>query len=85
MNSKDIKIGEFYRLKSSPNYGWVKVLAVIPPKKTVYYYNSGRQYISEKNDNGFYIVVTEHTVGKNDTMGFVRRFKLDQIEKIKHE
>jgi hypothetical protein len=81
MKSKDIKVGEFYRLKSSPTYGYVKVLAVIPPKKTVYYYDSGKQYISENNDNGFYIVVTEHTVGKKDTMGFVRRFKLDQIMK----
>jgi len=68
MNSKDIKIGESYRLKSTPNYGWVKILEVIPP-------NKGKDRIS------FYTVKCEHTVNKNDTVGFIRLFRLSEILK----
>jgi len=66
MNSKQIIIGNYYRLKSSPDYGYAKVLQLFRP----------RQYSKEYN---CYIVKCEHTVSKNDSVGFIRYFKLDEL------
>ena len=68
MNSKDIEIGKSYRLKSTPDYGWVKVLEVIKP-------NRG------KDKHPFYTVKCEHTVNKDDTIGFIRLFRLSELLK----
>jgi hypothetical protein len=32
----DIEVGSIYRLKSSPNYGFIKVLSIVKPKHDPY-------------------------------------------------
>ena len=62
-----LTIGEYYRLKSTPNYSWVKVLRILKPN-------------TPQNKNRFIVVECEHTVGKNDLFGFVRLFRLHEID-----
>lgn len=62
MRAKDIIIGEHYRLKNSPDYGWIKPIEILKPK----------QY---PNPYNYIVVKCEHTVSKDDTFGFVRYFK----------
>jgi hypothetical protein len=71
MRPQDIIIGTFYRLRSSPNYGYVKALEVIPPKTGV-------------NTHGYKIVKCEHSVCKGNSI-FIRYFRpVDMIkDKIK--
>ena len=66
MNSKTIKIGNYYRLKNSIDYGWVKVLEVKKPKE-------------DWNNTNYITAKCEHVVQKNDTMGFIRYFKLSDL------
>jgi len=66
MRASQLVIGEHYRLSSSPNYGWVKVLEILKPN-------------TPDNSNGFIVILCEHTVSKDDNWGFVRRFRLNSI------
>ncbi|MFZ2992603.1 MAG: hypothetical protein WA061_02700 [Microgenomates group bacterium] len=68
MKSTDLKIGEYYRLKSSPDYSWVRVIEILPDK-------------SFNNPRPFVVVKCEHSVDKNDTMGFKRLFRLHELIK----
>lgn len=58
--------GSFYRLKSTPNYGFVKVLRVLPAR-------------SRDNKLPHVVVECEHTVDIGDNFGFIRRFRLHEI------
>ena len=66
MKVNQLVIGEHYRLKSTPNYGWAKVVEILNPK-------------TPDNSNSFTIVLCEHTVHKGDNFGFIRRFRLGDI------
>jgi GTP-binding protein EngB required for normal cell division len=61
MRIQDIVIGESYRFKDHPNYGYAKVLEILKPKQGV-------------NKNTYSVVKCEHTIRKDDTMGFIRYF-----------
>ena len=68
MRIQDIKVGEYYRLKNTGGeycqyYGWVKVLEV----------NKKGQWNSP--DKSKSLVKCQHTVDKNDTVGFTRYFR----------
>jgi len=63
MRPREILIGNFYRLKSSSNYGYLKAILVLNPK-------------IRKNTNTFKVVECEHTVNKSDKFGFIRLFRL---------
>jgi hypothetical protein len=73
-----IEIGKPYRLKSSPDYGCVKPVEIIKPGTWQ------MKALAEKEGIkpfGFIVVRCEHTVGKNDTGGFIRYFRpVDIIE-----
>jgi len=62
MRPQDIVIGVQYRLRSNPSYSYLKALEVIPPRTGV-------------NKHGYKIVKCEHTVDRNDTVGFIRYFR----------
>ena len=68
MRAKDLVLFEHYRLKSTPKYGWIKVLRILPPHKDV-------------NTKPYIVVECEHTVNKGDLMGFTRYFKPIDIVK----
>lgn len=70
MRARDIVLGESYRLKKSPDYGYIKALEIIPAKQGI-------------NSTNYIAVKCEHTVNKNDTLGFIRYFKPSSIIKIK--
>jgi len=61
MRTQDIKIGNMYRFKEHPTTGYAKVLEIIKPKIGV-------------NTHTYTIVKCEHTMNKNDIMGFIRYF-----------
>jgi len=63
---KDIEIGKYYRLKDTPTYGYIKTLQILKPKEL-------------ENNNNFVVVKCEHTVNKDDTIGFIRYFRLVDI------
>ena len=62
MRSKDIIIGNFYRLKDTPDYSWIKAIEILKP----------REYPNTKN---YTVVKCEHRVNKDDVFGFIRYFK----------
>lgn len=62
MRPQDIKIGEYYRLKTSPNFGYVKALEILRPK-------------AGKNVKSYIIVECEHVSRKDDMYGFIRCFR----------
>lgn len=62
MRPQDIVIGESYRLRRSPNYGFAKAIEIIPPKTGL-------------NEHTYKIVKCEHSVVINDTFGFIRHFR----------
>jgi hypothetical protein len=62
MKVKDIIIGEYYRLKDNPNYGYFKALKILKPKQF-------------PNDKNYIVIQGEHTINKNDNFGFYRYFK----------
>lgn len=66
MNSKNIIIGEHYRRKTTPNYAWAKVLAILPPHKGL-------------NPRGYWIAKCEWALEKNDTFGLIKYFKLSDL------
>lgn len=70
MRVQDIIIGEYYRLKDTPNYSWIKPLEILKPKQA-------------PNTNNYIIVKCEHTVDKNDTFGFIKYYRPNIIIKPK--
>jgi hypothetical protein len=62
MRPQDIKIGEHYRLRTSPDYSYVKAIQVLKGKEG-------------ENNNTYSVVKCEHTVNKNGVMGFIRYFR----------
>jgi len=66
MRSKDIIIGKYYRLKSSPSYSWIKPITILKPHTL-------------ENEYSFILIKAEHVVNKEDTVGFIRFFKLNEI------
>lgn len=66
MRSNDIILGKYYRLKSSPSYGWIKPIAILKPH-------------TSENEHSFILIKSEHVVNKEDTVGFIRFFKLNEI------
>lgn len=68
-SGKQIKIGEFYRLRSSPNYGWAKAVRVLKPGEG-------------PNTSSRIAVECQHTVGKSDEMGFIRLFHLHSLLRV---
>lgn len=71
MRPQDIIIGETYRLRSNPNYSYVKALEVI----------AGRTGV---NIHGYKIVKCEHTISKDDSFGLIRYFRpIDMVKDTK--
>ena len=68
MRACDIQIGEYYRLKDSPDYGYIKPLRVLAKD-------------DDENPKDYIIVRCEHTVSKNDSFGFNRYFRPRDIIK----
>ena len=63
MRLQDIEKGQYYKLKGTDGYGWVKVVEV---------YKKGQWDSPDKSKS---LVKCEHTVNKGDTFGFVRYFR----------
>ena len=68
MRPQDLEIGKTYRLRSSPNYGYVKVLRILNGKEL-------------PNTHTYKVAECEHTVGKNDSIGITRYFRPVDLEK----
>ena len=64
MNSKNVVIGNYYRHKDTPNYGWAKVLEIIKPHSGVH---------------GYLIAKCEWSLGKDDLSGMIKYFKLSDL------
>jgi hypothetical protein len=62
MRIQDIKLNEYYRLASSPNYGYIKPIKIYPAKM-------------HPKKFPFITIECEHTLTKNDTMRFIRLFR----------
>ena len=66
MNSKNVIIGNYYRLKSTPDYGWAKVLSVLPPRKGL-------------NTHGYWVAKCEWSLEKGDSIGLINHFRLSEL------
>jgi len=72
MRAQDIKIGEWYRLKSSPTYGYIKALIVIPSKSTVI----GCERIHPEISKLSYITVKcLHSINMDDRFCLIKYFR----------
>ena len=72
MIPKKIVLGNCYRLRSSPDYGYVRPVKVIKPGT----YEMKELAKREDVEPFRYVVVEcEHVINKNDTHGLVRYFR----------
>ena len=62
MRTSEIEIGESYRLRNNPTYGYVKAVKILKPKQ-------------DENTNTYIVVKCELTVGKGDCFGFIKYFR----------
>ena len=69
MNSKNVVIGDYYRLRDE-KYAWAKVLAVLPPRKGL-------------NTKTYWIAKCEWSKYKNDNCGLIiiKYFRLSDLTK----
>jgi hypothetical protein len=70
MRIQDIVIGEHYRHKITPYYGYAKAISILKPHTGL-------------NEHRYSIVECEWTVGKNDTMGLIKYFRPSNLIKEK--
>ena len=68
MNSKNAIIGDYYRHRNTPKYGWAKILSILQPHKGL-------------NTHGYLIAKCGWSVDKNATFGFIKYFKLSDLIK----
>lgn len=75
MRTQDIKIGKYYRHRTSPTYGYAKAVKVLKPIKSKY----KRKYAydrSEKEKNITCTVVKcDWVLNKNDSIGLIKYFR----------
>lgn len=68
MRIQDIIIGKTYRFHNNPTTGYAKAIAILKPGQGV-------------NTHTYSIVRCEHTMRKNDSIGFIRYFKASSLKK----
>lgn len=68
MRAEDLKIGESYRLKDSPNYAWAKVIKVLKPRQ-------------DENTHNRIIVKCEFSQNRNDSFGLIKYFRPSNLIK----
>ena len=61
MRAKDVVIGESYRHKDHPNYGWAKAVEVLRPNEM-------------ENTTGKIVVKCEYSIDRNDCFGLIKYF-----------
>jgi len=82
MRAIDIKEGEIYRLKSSPNFGYIKVIKVLKARqKLLCYIDFKGDYHCDENKNPFIVVKCLHSTDTNFNFAFVRLFRPANIIK----
>lgn len=80
MKVSNIKQNEVYRLKTSPNYGFVKCICVLPARTEVSYFeNNIKKY--EKNSLNYCVVKCIHSSNDNFDFGLIRYFKPNELIK----
>jgi len=62
MRPQDIKIGELYRLRTSPNYGYILAEKILKGKQ-------------DENTNSYSVVKCKHSTDKNFDFCFIRYFR----------
>ena len=66
MKSKNVVIGDYYRHRGTPKYGWARVLFVLTPHTGV-------------NIHRYLVVKCEWTLEKGDSFGLIKYFKLSDL------
>lgn len=61
MLARKIELGEWYRHKNTPDYGWAKALKVLQPKQ-------------DENTNSYIVVKCQWGTDKGDVFGFIKYF-----------
>ncbi len=69
MRVQDIKVGESYRHKNTPNYYYAKVIEILPPKKGI-------------NTNTYTVVKCEWSTDRVSNFGLIKYFKPTELVKI---
>lgn len=73
MRAQDIVIGESYRHKTTPDYGWAKVVTVLRPKEG-------------DNTTTRIVVKCEWSIDKNGTFGLIKYFNpADLVSNTTHK
>ena len=62
MRVKDFVVGESYRFKDHPHYGYAKCVKILRAKEG-------------ENIHPYAVIKCAHIISKNDNMGFVRYFR----------
>ena len=68
MRHQDLVLGDYYRLKSTPNYSYIKPLEILKPKQGM-------------NPHNYIIVKCMHVLSKWEKSGYTRYFRPRDIIK----
>ena len=69
MRTQDIKIGETYRHRTSPDYGYAKAIEIIKPKPKYLQKTEIDKQIK------YTVVKCKWSIYKNDTFGLIKYFR----------
>lgn len=69
MKVQDVKIGEYYRHKDTPNYAWAKPLEILKPNE------------KQNKGNKFIVIKCQWVVNKNDKFGMIKYFRPNNLIK----
>ena len=70
MRVKDVKLGEFYRVKGNEDYCWAQPIEILPPKTGI-------------NNTNAIMVKCRWVVHKNDKVGLNKYFRVSNLIKPK--
>ena len=77
MRTQDIKIGETYRHRTSPNYGYAKALKIVKPNKDNFWKTEDEKTIK------VVAVRCKWSTYKNDTFGLIKYFRPCDLIEVK--
>lgn len=83
MRTQDIKIGEYYRHRTNPNYAYAKAIKVLKPIKTKCNRKYAYDRTEEEKNITYTLVKCEWTITKDDTFGFIKYFRPCDLVKEK--
>lgn len=85
MRPQDIKVGEYYRHRTSPNYAYAKAIKVLKPIKSKYQRKYAYDRTEKEKNISCTVVKCEWTIYKKDSTGLIKYFRPCDLIKDKED